>query len=322
MKRLIVIVAAALAAACSGMPQNDTLVQARDAYARARDNPHVTRFAPQELAEAARTLEQAEQLAAAGKPGEDVAHVAYLAEGRARIATNVAMTRAADAQLAQAERERERVQLEARAREARAAEQARVEAEQARLQAERARTEAEARLREAQAERADALRKAQRAAQLQQLEKQHAAEQQGLRAELRTLESQVAALQTKETERGMVLTLGADVLFDTGQSTLKAGARRALDNVARLMQRRPELSIVVEGFTDSVGGDDFNRSLSQRRAQAVKRALVQEGIEAGRIATRGMGESFPVASNSSAAGRQLNRRVEIVIPHESAAAGR
>jgi outer membrane protein OmpA-like peptidoglycan-associated protein len=145
-----------------------------------------------------------------------------------------------------------------------------------------------------------------------------------LRAELRKLETQISALQTKETDRGVVLTLGADVLFDSGQAALKPGARRALDNVAHphLMQRRSDLRIVVEGFTDNVGGDAMNQALSERRAQAVKRTLVDQGVDASRIAARGMGEAFPVASNTSPAGRQLNRRVEIVIPHEAAAAGR
>src|SRR6185295_5425108 len=100
---------------------------------------------------------------------------------------------------------------------------------------------------------------------------------------------------------------------DPGGAVLKPGGQRAVEDLAQLMRRHPEREIAIEGFTDSVGATDANRKLSESRAAAVKRALVARGIEPSRIDARGYGPAFPVASNDTATGRQLNRRVEIVI---------
>lgn len=286
--------AVALAAGCTTTPPADeTLAQARQAYSQAQANPHVTRFAAPELAEAGQALTRAEQLAQGRADAAQVAHQAYLAEQRARIAQHVAMGRAAEAELARAAGERQRVILQARAREAEAA-----------------RAQAEAELAESQESVAAAA----------QAEAQQKA---ALRAELSRLESQIVDLKAEDGERGVVLTLGTEVLFDSGQANLKSGSRRALENVARFVGRQADREIVIEGFTDSVGPDDFNQALSERRAEAVRDALVDLGVPPERITARGLGEAFPVANNSTAAGRQLNRRVEIVMPGEgSASVGR
>jgi len=126
------------------------------------------------------------------------------------------------------------------------------------------------------------------------------------------LEAQLRDLQAKQTDRGMVLTLG-DVLFDTGQATLKPGAASTIDRLASFLTEAPDRSLTIEGHTDSMGSDAFNLSLSESRADAVKAALVAKGIGAERIVTVGKGESSPVASNDNSAGRQQNRRVEIII---------
>ena len=110
----------------------------------------------------------------------------------------------------------------------------------------------------------------------------------------------------------MVLTLG-DVLFDSGRAELKSGAMRTIDQLVTFLKDNPERTVNVEGYTDSVGSDNFNLGLSQRRADAVRTALTSRGVEATRIAARGYGESSPVASNDTAEGRQRNRRIEIVI---------
>jgi outer membrane protein OmpA-like peptidoglycan-associated protein len=134
-----------------------------------------------------------------------------------------------------------------------------------------------------------------------------------LASRVQRLQEQVRELEAKQTQRGWVITLGSDLLFDVGKATLKPGGRRAIGNVARIMRNEPERNIVIEGFTDDRGREEVNRRLSERRAQAVRAALADAGVEPGRIVARGLGESYPVASNASPAGRQLNRRVEILI---------
>ncbi len=110
----------------------------------------------------------------------------------------------------------------------------------------------------------------------------------------------------------MVLTLG-DVLFDTGKAQLHAGAARTIEQLASFLKENPERTIEIEGYTDSTGSQDLNLALSERRANAVKNALTDRGIAANRISARGFGEANPVAGNETAAGRQLNRRVDIVV---------
>jgi len=126
------------------------------------------------------------------------------------------------------------------------------------------------------------------------------------------LQAEVEALKAKQTDRGLVLTLG-DVLFDTGRATLSPGAAAKLDRLASFLNEHPDRRVQIEGFTDSVGGDAYNLDLSERRAEAVKAALTVRGIDPSRIATEGYGKAYPVASNTDSGGRQLNRRVEVVI---------
>src|SRR5690606_17930377 len=132
--------------------------------------------------------------------------------------------------------------------------------------------------------------------------------------ELERLRSQVAELQTQQSARGTTLRLTGEVLFDVGQATLKPGARRALENLAAVLRRQPDRQIVVEGFTDSTGDANVNQQLSEARAEAVRQALVQFGVPRENIEVRGLGAAYPIADNSTSAGRQLNRRVEITIP--------
>ena len=126
------------------------------------------------------------------------------------------------------------------------------------------------------------------------------------------LAAQLAELQAKQTERGIVITFG-DVLFNTDQAVLTEGGQRTLRKLADVLNQNPDRSVMVEGFTDSTGSSAHNLELSQRRAEAVRSALMAMGIEGTRVATRGYGEAYPVAGNDSAGNRQLNRRVEIVL---------
>jgi len=209
-----------------------------------------------------------------------------------------------DAQAAAASRDQaEQLRLEAE-RQQQAAQQARVEADAARTaaDAERQRAEDARRLAEQQAQQAQAA-----AAQSEQ-------EKDRLRQQLRDQLNVI--LETRETARGLIVNL-SDVLFDTASANLKPGAREKLARVAGIIASHPDLHIEIEGHTDSVGGDDYNQRLSERRAESVRSYLVEQKVAPTAVGTAGFGESRPVATNGTAAGRQQNRRVELVVTGES-----
>jgi outer membrane protein OmpA-like peptidoglycan-associated protein len=126
------------------------------------------------------------------------------------------------------------------------------------------------------------------------------------------LQKQVELLQARPTDRGLVLTLG-DTLFATGRSELKSGATANLDRVTAFMNEYPSRTATIEGFTDSMGSEEYNQDLSQRRADSVKGYLVGHGVDTARLSSAGRGENAPVGDNASAEGRQQNRRVEVII---------
>ncbi|SEN95378.1 OmpA family protein [Pseudomonas sp. ok266] len=128
------------------------------------------------------------------------------------------------------------------------------------------------------------------------------------------------AMKAQKTQRGEVVTFG-DVLFDTGKADLKYGSQRNFEQLAQYLAANPERKVRIEGFTDDVGGDDFNQRLSERRADAVAFALKQMGIGADRLITKGYGKQFPIADNGNARSRQLNRRVEVIISYGSSVVG-
>jgi len=139
------------------------------------------------------------------------------------------------------------------------------------------------------------------------------------REENAELQRQIDALQARPTDRGLVLTLG-DVLFESGRAELKPGAASNLGQLVAFLAKYPSRTVAIEGHTDSVGGDDYNLGLSQRRADSVRTHLVSRGVDAARITSMGAGESSPVAGNDTAAGRQQNRRVEVIISNPALAA--
>lgn len=177
---------------------------------------------------------------------------------------------------------------------------------------------AEAEIRRAESERQQVISQArERDAERSQREaerSQREAETERRRAEAaldraRELEEE---LEAQRTERGLVLTL-SEVLFDVGHATLKEGAGRTIRQLVDFLRENPERRVLVEGHTDNTGSYQLNQDLSRRRAEAVKRAIVDAGIPGDRIRTVGHGPDYPVASNNTAAGRQQNRRVEIII---------
>jgi len=189
----------------------------------------------------------------------------------------------------------------AQAGEARVAE-ARARQEVAKAQDERNHIQLQAREREVESAKAEAATARNTAAAAQ--------------SELASARQELNDLQAKQTDRGMVMTL-SDVLFDTGKSTLKAGAQRDLDRLAQALKDNPSTRVKIEGYTDSVGSDSYNQELSERRAQAVADALQMRGVPADRYQIEGLGKEYPVASNDTPAGRQQNRRVEIVFSDEA-----
>lgn len=133
------------------------------------------------------------------------------------------------------------------------------------------------------------------------------------RAEALMLQQQLEEMQAKVTARGIVATLG-DVLFDSGEASLKETSMVNIERIANFMNSYPDRTAVVEGHTDSMGDSDYNYDLSRQRAYTVKTALMSMGVDPSRISTRNLGESSPVADNLTAAGRQKNRRVEVIFP--------
>jgi outer membrane protein OmpA-like peptidoglycan-associated protein len=194
------------------------------------------------------------------------------------------------------------------------AQQAQIQAEQAQLQAQQAqaaKAQADAARAQAEAEAATARAKADEANKVAQ-----SAEE--VREKLRQQLNSVLA--TSETARGLIVNM-SDVLFDTGKYTLKPGAQVSLAKVAGILEAYPGLKVQVEGYTDSTGTLEFNQTLSQNRAQAVRDFLVSQGVSPNNITSQGFGEADPVADNSSASGRAQNRRVNMVVSGDAIGIG-
>ncbi|HEV2223735.1 MAG TPA: OmpA family protein [Candidatus Acidoferrales bacterium] len=264
-----------------------------------------------------------ERAAAAQREAQAKADQATEAQRRAE-----AEKQALEAQLAAAKDAQARAEAQAQQQQAQAqAQQAQLQAQQAQVAAEQAHeAEVKAQLeatQEAQARAAAQAQQQQAQAQAQQAEAQaqqarDAAskaeqEQQQLRATLLAQFNRI--LETRDTPRGLVVNIG-DVLFATGRYDLRPEARERLAKLSGIVLAHPGLKLAVEGYTDNVGSEEFNQTLSEHRASAVRQYLVDQGLDTDSITATGLGMSSPVADNGTAAGRQKNRRVEIVISGE------
>ena len=295
------LAAAVLAAACATAPMSTpTLDQARADFVAANNNPQVSQYAPLEFKQASDALDQANAAAARRESLADVDRLAYVAKQRIATAMEVARGKAAEANIADASRQRTEMRLEARTAEA---DRAKREAEAAQAQAAQAQMQAQSAQQQAQAAQAQAAA----------TQEQNAA----LLQRAAVLEAILVELQAVKTERGYVVTIG-DVLFATNQASLTPNGMSTLRKLADVMAQNPNRTVLVEGFTDSVGSSSYNQELSQRRAEAVASALSSMGVPRDRIAMKAYGEAFPVAANDTASNRQLNRRVEIVLSNEGA----
>ena len=318
------LVAAAVLAACSTMPASDSpLAQARNDYSNAQANPQVASLAASELRQASDSLDKANNAQSKGEDRVVVDHLAYVVKQQVAIARETATQKTAELAVANASVERDRIRLEARTREAESAQrsaeisQRQSEASQrsaaaSQLQSEAAQRVAEASQRSAEASERQAAAERQAANDAQQNAEAARRQTQDAESRLRQLEAQFKELEAKKTDRGMVVTLG-DVLFDTNQAQLKPGGMRSVQKLADFFKQYPKRNVMIEGFTDSTGSTSRNQSLSEERAGSVRTALLNMGIGTERITSRGYGEAYPVASNDTAAGRQLNRRVEIIV---------
>jgi outer membrane protein OmpA-like peptidoglycan-associated protein len=231
-------------------------------------------------------------------------------ELKRRQAEAAAQSAAATAQAEEARRRQAELDAQAAAAAKAAAERQLVEAEATRLAAESARQQAEAERQRAEAAR---LAAEQQAAQAREAAEASEQEKTQLRESLRRQLNEV--LETRETARGLIVNI-SDVLFDFDSATLRPGARERLARVAGILMSTPGLRINVEGHTDSVGTDGYNQRLSEARAASVRDYVVRNGIQSGTVGTAGFGESQPVATNGTSAGRQQNRRVELVVSGE------
>jgi outer membrane protein OmpA-like peptidoglycan-associated protein len=290
------------------------LAEAEAAREKGRSGNQVQQPARQ----AAQTAEDARLIALQRQEAEFVAEQQRIAlereqDGAARLRAEEERRRQAEEATLRLERERAQAETARSAAEAErlAAERARADLERARAAADAARAAAQAQADEARrlAEQREAEASAARLAR-EQAERDRDAAREQLRQQLNVI------LETRETARGLIVNL-SDVLFDVDKATLKPGAREKLARVAGILGSHPDLQIQIEGHADSTGAEDYNQRLSERRAGSVRAYFSQQGIGPAVVSAVGFGESQPVATNGTAAGRQQNRRVEIIVTGES-----
>src|SRR5450432_3551277 len=274
-------------ASCAVVAVHDAALEDSRAYVYAvRSDPTVIAYAPAEIDQAVAMLRRADDVAARGGSLTEVHDLAALARDRATLAQQSARMKAADVA---AQAERQRLEVAARTREAEAAQRA---AREAQMQADSSRQQA--------------ITAQQQAAAVQQQVLAGEGGYRGLREQLSGFGPVLL------NDRGMVLTLN-DIDFDRGAATLQPVGQQAVSRLAAYLSAHPELVISVEGFTDNTGNVYRNEQLSERRALAVQSALAASGVDSRRILVRGYGGAYPIAGNETAAGRQMNSRVEIVI---------
>ena len=299
------IVAVGCASSDAQRAAKTQIERAQAAYQQAQSDPHVQAYAPLRLVDAQKALQAAQE----AKGNDDKLHLGYLAERKAQLASVTGATGNTEQSMQQLRKETAEVLLQKRDRELTAA---RRETDIKTREAEQARRAAEARAREAEAK----ARELEQGRQTNDVEaKDRAAEQ----AKAAALANELASLKAQQTDRGVVLTVG-DVLFAAGKAEIGPGAQRSIDKLAEFLKAYPKRNVLIEGHSDNVGNEEFNIKLSQQRADAVRDLLVTRGIALQRIRTKGYGPKFPVVDNDTAAGRQQNRRVEVVVLNEGATA--
>jgi outer membrane protein OmpA-like peptidoglycan-associated protein len=279
----------------------------RSEYEQAARDPDIAKHASIQLNDARQSLLRLEDTRRQDRA--ELEHLTYVTRQRIEIARVAGALGAFEAEIEELGRQRDELRLSARTAEANVA---RAESAEHLADAEAARRVAASAMTRSAENLADA--RAARAESAENLADAKDARDDAASAidRARALEARVAELTAEQTERGIVMTMRG-VLFSSGSAQLQPGAERALGEVAGLLNDFPGRRVAVEGHTDSVGGEAYNRDLSQRRADSVTRFLTARGVDPSRVESRGLGEGMPVASNDAESGRQANRRVEIVL---------
>jgi len=280
---------------------------AEEVYARKSDRKSVEAAAREVVG----TAEEARVMSVKKKAEEDAQ--AKIAADKKAAEDREAKARADAAAEVQRRQEAEAAKAEA-LRMKQEAEKAAAEAARQKAEAEKASAAALAQQQTAEAAAAQAARDRALAQAETEKARQAAAQAESEKAQLRAqlLNQLNSILQTRDSARGLIVNM-SDVLFDTGSYTLKPGAREKLAKISGILLAHPGLTLQIEGHTDSVGGDDFNQQLSERRADSVRDFLAEQGVPGSNITARGFGKMQPVASNDTPEGRQRNRRVELVV---------
>lgn len=319
--KISVLAVLVLLAACTSAPKKDlALEQVRAQLDELKANEELAGYAPLALGEAERALRNAE--ASRGNNTYRI-HLIYMADRSIQVARAIAQHEQLKDEYIRLSEERNDLLVRASQMEA---DRARMEAEQARMMSQ-ARMEDALRAREetqqAEKREAESTRSAeqaqQEAAQARALAASSVTEADLARREAElateqanTLRRQLENLQLRQTESGVVVTLG-DVLFQSGETELRAEAMDSLVEVVDLLQSEPDKEIRIEGHTDATGNEETNLQISQQRADSVLTALVSLGVDAGRITSAGMGQDFPIATNETEEGRAQNRRVDVIL---------
>ncbi len=277
---------------CASEPETFPEIQeARLSVQAVSIDPLVQQHASKHILNAKQALDQAEQSVEKDEDIESARHYAYLASQHAKVAKEQTTEAILRQKIKDSEAKRNEILLSLRTNEARTAKQ------------------------QAQLNATEALIATQNANKREAENKQLQQRLDSANEEVKKIGNELAGLKSKQTERGLVLTLN-QVLFETDKADLKPGAEKTLNRVAKFLEQNSNRRLLIEGHTDATGSAEYNRTLSSQRAQAVATFLTNSGISESRIRSKGLGEEFPVATNKTVSGRQENRRVEIIISND------
>ena len=263
---------------CSSTAVNNELVSSAEQHFNQTAGPNSVReYAPLKYEQAKESLQKLKSAAESDADESRLEHLAYMSRKHSEIALQQAKLKKAEKSIQQAEVNRKDLLLALKSE--------------------------------------DLEQTKQRADQLASEKQQAQSQLEQMKAKNNQMAQLLNELKAKETERGLVLTLDS-ILFELNKATLKSGSERSVDKLAEFLKSYPDRNLLVEGFTDSTGKESYNQQLSRDRAEAIQSELIAKGVSPERIEIKGYGEQFPVATNETRAGRQMNRRVEVIVANK------